>query len=326
MARKQDPVEIRLKILREERREGDPDEIRKKVREALKDKHQLVVALAAKFCEEYLFEDLEPDLIKAYNRFLANPVKKDPNCRAKEAIVRALAAINCQDVDFFIEGLKYRQLEPIWNDFTDTAVDVRVSCAMGLASASYPRALVELAQLLNDPEDQARIGAVRAIAITQPLGAEALLRFKALLGDSNPDVASEALAGLLQLAPQDSKEFVHGFFQDDMDLVLRESLALSLGESKTDEALEILQELWENEPYKREQDLVLLRGAVLHRSEKAFDWLIDVISEGDRNIALFIIEELSIYSANEQLAAKIQSALAQFDDEELTSRFVQLWQ
>ena len=64
---------------------------------------------------------------------------------------------------------------------------------------------------------------------------------------------------------------------------------------------------------------------MLHRSEEAFRWLFDIIAEGDLKVARFIVEELSIYSSNEQLLKQMQSAVAQFGDEELTSLFCRFW-
>jgi hypothetical protein len=36
---------------------------------------------------------------------------------------------------------------------------------------------------------------------------------------------------------------------------------------------------------------VLLRGAILHRSEAAFDWLLGVIARGDPRTAAWLAEE-----------------------------------
>ena len=114
----------------------------------------------------------------------------------------------------FAPGSVLRQPEPVWGGSVDTAVDVRVSCAMGLVNTRYPRALIDLVGLLADPEPRARAGAARAIACAEPLAAEAVLRIKALTGDAEAEVVGECLVGLLQVEPEESPGFVAGFLDD----------------------------------------------------------------------------------------------------------------
>src|SRR5262245_9459079 len=135
---------------------------------ALNDRHFRVTAKAAEIASERLCYPLVRNLIDAYQRLLNDPVKKDPQCYAKQAIARALVALECNDTQFLIAGLSYRQMEPVWGGTQDTAVDVRSSCAMGLVNSGYPRAIQELTALLNDPEMRARQGAARAIACGEP--------------------------------------------------------------------------------------------------------------------------------------------------------------
>src|SRR5204862_7732974 len=115
------------------------------VRVARADKHYRVAAKGAVRAEERSLSERIPDLIEAYARFLTDPVKRDPNCMAKQAIARALVALECRDIPFYLEGIRYVQLEPVWGGSADTAVDVRCSCAMGLSTSNYFRAVPELA-------------------------------------------------------------------------------------------------------------------------------------------------------------------------------------
>jgi HEAT repeat protein len=196
---------------------------------------------------------------------------------------------------------------------------------MGLVNTSYSRALVEIVALLHDPNPHVRKGAIRAIAFTQPLAAEAVLRSKAIQGDAEPDVTGEALSALLKIAPNDSMAFVAGFLDSPEDPVLRQAVACALGASKLEESLEILRSCWNNEPYKREQDHALLLGAVLHRSEDAFAWLLDVIVEEDRASARFVVEELSIYRSDKKLRKRVKAALARRNDDALVGLFDEIW-
>ena len=170
--------------------------------------HYRIAAKAARAAEDALLYELIPSLKSSYARFLVKPLKQDPNCFAKKALARALVALDCNDVDFMLAGVRYRQLEPVWGGTADTAVDVRTSCAMGLVASGYPRALVELTALLNDAEAGARLGAVRAIACGNPREAELLLRAKALAGDAEAQVLGECFTGLLAVAPEQSIAFV----------------------------------------------------------------------------------------------------------------------
>ena len=160
----------------------DPSERSARIARALADRHYGVVAKAARLAEDGLLYDLVPALLAAYARFLERPAKLDPSCIAKKAIARALVGLDCDDAAFYIAGLRYRQPEPVWGGTVDTAVDVRCSCAMGLVASGHPRALLELTEVLNDAEPQARAGAVRAIACGNPREAELLLARKSSRG------------------------------------------------------------------------------------------------------------------------------------------------
>jgi hypothetical protein len=289
MPPKQKMIKERIRELHLKCSNSDPVEVQATVLEALNDRHCLIVKEAAELCEERLIYDLEADLLEAYRRFLKKPVKNDPNCTAKEAIARTLVALDSQEVEFFIAGLGYHQHEPVWGGTEDTATDLRVSCAMGLANTSYPRALIELVALLYDHNSHARRGAVRAIAYTQPLAAEAVLRSKAMAGDAEPEVIGETLSALLQVSPSESQEFVASFLESHRDPMLRQSVALAIGESRLDEALDVLRSCWNDKPLKEEQDYCLLLGAILNRSEKAFAWLLDVVVEEDPASARFVV-------------------------------------
>jgi hypothetical protein len=236
-----------------------------------------------------------------------------------------LVALDSHEIDFFIAGLRYHQHEPVWGGTEDTATDLRVSCAMGLVNTSYPRALIELVTLLYDHNSHARKGAVRAIAFTQPLAAEAVLRSKAIAGDSEPDVIGETLSALLQVSPYESQEFVTSFLESHRDPMLRQSVALAIGESRLDEALDILRSCWNNTPLKEEQDYCLLLGAILHRSEKAFAWLFDVVVEGDPASARFVVDKLAIYRTDKSLSKKMEVALSERGDDVLTALFYEIW-
>lgn len=318
-----DPRE-RIEALRLACAGGDAAQVTAALRGALADRHPLVVARAAALCAERGVHPLEGDLTAAYLRLTDDPVKRDPGCLAKGPIVRALVTLDCQDAGFFVAGLSYTQYEPVWGGRVDTAVDIRVSCAMGLVGTSYPRAVVELVTLLYDPEPRARGGAARAIACCEPRLAEPVLRAKALGGDGEPEVTGDCLAGLLRAAPEESVAFVAGFLAHD-DPARCALAALALGESRLPAALAALRTRWDEEPLKGESERALLRGAALHRSAAAYDWLLSVVGRGDRGSALTAIDALAVYRHNAGLAARLAAAVAAREDPAITARFAASW-
>ena len=251
-------------------------------------------------------------------------MKQDPSCLAKKAIARAFVALDCSDAEFFLRGLEYRQLEPVWGGTADTAVDVRASCAMGLVASGYPRALVELTALLNDSEPAARLGAVRAIACGNPREAELLLRSKALAGDAEPQVLGECFTGLLAVEPDETVAFVVGYLTHADDAV-RELAALALGESRLEAALAPLQQVWGDVLLGDEFRRALLRAAAAHRSETAFAWLLTIVADARPAVALEVVEALAIYRHNAKLKQRLETALDERGETQLKDRFAALW-
>ena len=301
-------VEQRLETLGRLGDEPDRGVRSSRLAQALADRSFRVVAQAAELCEEFSLKERVPDLVAAFARFLEDPVKRDPKCIAKQAIARALVSLECNDVEFFLTGLRYRQPEPVWGGSADAAVEVRCSCAMGLVATGYWRALIAVAELLADPEFRAREGAARAIACGNPQAAEALLRFKVLSGDPEPEVIGECLNGLLSVAPEESLEFVAARLDDRNDAI-RDLAALALGQSRHPGAVPHLRAAWERVLVSKEFRDVLIRAAAVHRSEAAFDWLISIIESGADSHAATAVDALSVYERNAKLAERVKAAL-----------------
>lgn len=292
--------------------------------QAIAHPHYRVIARAAELAGERLCYDLETALIAAFRRLADAGFKADPGCQAKGSLARALVALDCLDASLFREGMRLTQREPVWGGSIDTAGDVRATCAMGLAASGDPRALPELVELLVDPEHLVRAGAVRAIVCTEPPAAEAVLRTKALLGDTEPEVTGECLRALLNLAPEDSLDFTARFL-DAAEPALAELAALALGESRLDGAIELLRERWEAEPLKRPAHRLWLRAAVLARTDTAFDWLLGLLAEADQDTAAFVIEALAVYQGNRRLMEQVYARVDARDEPELEQVFLSHW-
>ena len=296
----------------------------KPLAEALEHGHYRVAAKAARLAGDALLYELVPTLVAAYRRFLDKPIKSDPNCYAKKAIVRALVALDCEDVDFFLAGLTLEQREPVWGGTADTAADVRGSCAFGLVATGHSRALVAIAALLYDPEPDARIGAIRAAANGMPREAELLLRSKAIAGDQEPAIVGECLSALMSVEPEGSLAFVAQWLTKSDD-ALRELAALALGESRVPAALDALKNAWMEPVVADEFRSVLVRAAAAHRSEAAFDWLVSLVADGRAVVVGWVIESLEPYKNNSRLGERLRSALAARGDADLERKLAERW-
>ncbi len=280
---------------------------------SLKEKHYRIVAKAAKLCAEHLLYELEENIIRAYQHFLKNPIKTDPNCIAKRALSRAFVDLDGKHLEFYLAGLQYKQLEPVWGGSVDTAADIRASCAMGLVATGYSRALQEITLLLNDAEPAARLGAVRAMGCGNPNSAELLLRSKALAGDDSAEVTGECFSQLLSIEPDYSPAFIARFLNPEWiekeSGAVREFAALTLGESKLPMALGYLKKAWSDEILDKGFRQIIIRAASLHRSDAAFDWLLSIIENENAHLSRCAVEALQIYQRNKPLMKKVNTAV-----------------
>jgi hypothetical protein len=291
---------------------------------ALAHKSSRVVAKAARLAEDSLDYDLVPRLLEAWPQFVDKPAKSDPSCLAKKALMRSLVALDCTDAAFFLRALAYRQPEPVWGGSIDTAVDVRCSAAMGLVASGYSRALLELAVLLNDEEAEARAGAVRAVACGNPREAELVLRMKLAAGDASPGVLGECFSALLEVAPEESVAAIAQHL-DAADEAVREQAALALGESRLEAALPPLLAAWQQPLASPDMRRSLVRAAVAHRSEPAFDWLLALVAESRLETALDVVEAMALLRHNAALAARLAAAVATRAEPKLAARHAELW-
>lgn len=273
----------------------------------LSDAQFRVVARAATLAGERAMQERIPDLLAAWARFLQDGVKRDPQCLAKSAITGALLALECPDVSFWLEAMHYRQLEPVWGGTTDTAVNVRRNCAMGLINTGHARAIIEVTTLLNDPERDVRAGAAKAISCGDPLAAEAVLRFKVLAGDREAEVLGECFTGLLAIAPEHSLQLVSSQLRHSDDAV-RDFAALALGESRLAQALDHLIAAWNDAYLSPAMRSVIARAVALIRTEAAFDWLVGLIEKGRPVDADIAADALSVYDRNARLMQRVREA------------------
>lgn len=279
-------------------------------------KHGIAVAQAAKLVRDFEIRALIPELALAFDRFMVNAKDRDPGCRAKQAIADALYRLEYQEENLFLQGIHHVQWEPVWGGQVDTAAKLRGTCALGLVRMNYGAVMVELADLLADPEPEARIGAARAVAYSEnPLGV-ALLRLRVKVGDI-PAVLGECIAALLQLSAVETLPLAETFLEaarkesaPQKAVETAEVVALALGESRLPEALPLLKCWWQRTTHRELRKTGLLAIAML-RQEEALQFLLQRLTEAPVREAKEALEALQLYQNDGFLWPQVQAVLEQ---------------
>jgi hypothetical protein len=266
-------LEETLQALRRVREAPGTEESRRELQTVLGREGSHAVARAATLVGDLGLGALVPDLVAAFPRFFEDPVRTDPGCSAKTAIVEALRRLEQEERALYRRGAAHVQMEPVFGGRVDTAVDLRSASGMALAESAGPDVLVDLAHLLADREAPVRVSAARAIAVHGRDGGIPLLHLKALAGDPEQRVVSECLLSLLRLNLDDALPFVASFF--DRGDAAAEAAAIALGESRLAEALPLLRSFLDRASRRGLARVTLLAIATLRRDE-AVDLLLSV--------------------------------------------------
>lgn len=280
---------------------------RKQMAKALASKSNLVAAKAARIVGDAQWTELTEELVAAFDRFLKRGTELDKGCVALNAIARALYGLDYDGVDLYLAGMRHVQMEPTWGGSSDTAVELRGVCAMGLASTTYPNKLRELVNLLVDSEWQARAGAVRAIATVGSDAATLLLRFKALSGDKEPEVLSECFSGLLEVGGGEAMPLVKSF-AGGRNQEVREAAILALGASRRADAVDWLKERFEAVAHLETRKCILLSLAT-SRTEPAIEFVLGVIRNGSAQTSAMAVSAMEVNRADRRMQEEVEKAL-----------------
>lgn len=298
--------------------EVSPEQIAE-LRKYLADRSNFVVAAAAAIVGERGVSTLAGDLEAAYDRFLANPLKDDKLCRAKLAVVQALDRLEHLRTDVFERAATYQQHEPVFGGSEDTATTLRGAALIALARIEGTGALPALVDALIDPARDVRIAAAMAIGGVGGESAGLILRLKARVGDRDPDVLSECLAGLLTVNPRENLGVVCGFL-DPRDEVRCEAAALALGKSRLPDALAPLAECWRRAAFLDVGPQVLLSIAML-RQPTAMDYLVGLVASESEKEALAALTALKMYSYDTKLRERLAEVVRQTGSRTIQARF-----
>jgi HEAT repeat protein len=293
-------------------REGTAAEAAAPLRKALTDRVNLVVAKAAKIAAEMRIHDLLPDLLRAFDRLFEKPVERDPQCWGKNAISKALVALEHRQAAPFLRGIRHIQPEPVWGGEEDTAATLRGTCALALPSCTDVTRGQVLRHLVDSLADQAlpvRSDAARAIAQMEGDEAILLLRLKARLGDPEPEITGQVFDYLFQLEREQALPFVAGFLQPRLGPVAEEA-ALALGSSRMAGAAPLLEEAW-NRQRAPEFRQVLLRSLSATRQPAALEFLLNLVRNGRAADAVSAVEALALHRDSADIRRQVEEAANQ---------------
>ena len=277
------------------------------VRKALQDRANLIVAEAAKVVAAHQLTVLIPDLLSAFDRLFESPVKSDPKCFGKLAIVQVLTRMDYSEAAPFLRGARHVQKEPVYGGHEDTALTLRGASVLALvASTDVGRTEIfrELVEALVDPGDPVRIDAVRAIAQMNGDEASLLLRLKARMGDSSASVTGQVFDALLSLDREKAITLVAEFLNSP-DEEVRDEAAFALGSSRLPQGIYALIDVWSRSS-DREFRGVIIRALGSSRQTAAIEFLLELIRTGLGQEAAAAIEALKSYESSD-----IQSQIEQ---------------
>ena len=288
-----------------ERSPGAPDEAA--VRDALRSKTGILVASATRLVASRELRGLVDELPPAFLRLCEKPVERDPGCRGKIAIARALRELDAWEDEVFVRGIGLVQEEPVWGGREDSAAELRAECAMAFAHSGRTDALDVLADLLADPQRAARAAAAQALGDAGRPDASAILRYKVRIGDEEPEVIAECLGSLLALSPTASLPFVAGLLKGHDDRA--ESAALALGESRLFAATPFLV-TWCEEVTADLRARVGYLALALLRDEAATEYLLGRVRGEAPADAIAAGKALATFKDDARLAARLREAAA----------------
>ncbi|MFT5681150.1 MAG: HEAT repeat protein [Myxococcota bacterium] len=269
------------------------------LRSALKNRSSHVVARAAEIIGRARLEGFDAAMLSAMERFYQDPVRTDPSCAAKLALLRALDQLDHTDNKPFLRASAHIQLEPAWGPPVDTAASLRACAIRALGRSVNDESLMVLGTALADDTPPVRRAAIEAILHRGDAAGAALLSLRARFLDEDPIVRAECLAAMVRLAPE------HGLRQlvpmlEGSDPVEQELAALALGESRNPDALQALIE-WLDRSILSDQRAVGIVAIGAHRSEAARSFLLELVEEAGHTDAVQALTALVRQGVSESI-------------------------
>lgn len=278
----------------------------KEIARALRLKNNHIVAAAASVAETWREASCVDALAAAFEHFMTDPVKRDPGCVAKLAIVQALREIEHLREDLLLHAARHVQPEPVYCGREDTAAPLRVAAASALAELLHPDADFVLADLIQDPEPRAREGATHILGELGGRTAQLLLRTKARASDPDAFITGTYLEALMKIDGEGSLDFVAEFLQDDEPAIV-EQAALAIGEAHLPESFPRLRKAYDAYIQDGDREPLLL-GMALTRAEESVAFLIDLVRDGRASMAVAAIKALELHKGDTARAQEVVKA------------------
>jgi HEAT repeat protein len=310
-------------------RTAPKSDAREELRKALKDRNNYIVARAASVCADLQLDDLIPDLLIAYERFFADPLKSDPQCLGKNAVAATLRSLGHHGADAYLRGIAYVQLEPAWGGRADTAALLRGTCALALSECPIDdiEILTHLVDVLADADRGVRVDAARAIEQVNRAEGALLLRLKLLIGDADPTVTGQCMESMLSLAPESAVSFISRFLNSDNPDVQLEA-ASALAQCRDARAIAILREFWQNPLLAADLRQALLMSLGASPQPESVDLLVEVVRREPIALATSALKALGNSRFRGDARERLARLLAERDSRELfaVAESLSLWE
>jgi hypothetical protein len=263
----------------EELRNASLEAAEPELAKALNFRNNFLVSKAAAVALHHGLTGLTPNLAAAFPRFLENGAKSDPQCWAKNALAKVLAAFEYQESELFLIGMHHIQLEPVWGGSVDTAGTLRGTCALALVQCrelDSHRLLIHLISLFADKELPVRVDAVRAVVQVGSDSASLLLRLRAELASDEPELLGSCYSGVLALEGPTAIPWAAKFLSLEDDAAAEAAMAIA--QTHTPEAFQLLRTAFAKarDPWFR---AAVLSAVALTRQQEATDWLLDLMAK-----------------------------------------------
>jgi len=297
------------------------------VRKSLAHENNYLVAKAARLVADNELRTLMPEVRAAYDRFFKDAVKTDPQCWAKNALVKALVILECREPEVYLRGLRHTQEEPVWGGQSDTAGALRGACTHALVACEG----LENNQLLDilltpllDQDRTVRIEAARAIGQVGGVAAALLLKLRVLLRKDDAEVLGACFSSLLAMDGADRPATIAlvSEFLDDGEEAAAEA-AFALAEIHDPGALAAL-------TLRRSRGADLWFGSVLDnaialtRLPAGLDFLIRAISDDPRHAAS-ALEAISRVYQSFEVRERVEAAVIEAGNERVRLAFRQFF-
>ena len=292
------------------------------LRKALTHRNNFLVSKAARMVADAELFALLPDALAAYDRFFIDAAKSDPQCWAKNALVKTLVKLEHRQKDAYLRGLRHHQMEGSYGGLSDTAGALRGACTHALVDCpglSDADLLAILLEPLTDADKTVRMEAARAIGQVGGVSAALILRLRALLAKDEPEVMGAVYSALLAVEGTRAIAVVAAALKEGDDLAAEAAFALA--DLRTPEALAALTarlragvDGWFGG--------VLLSAIALTRLPEAMDFLVALIARDARE-APAAIEAIGRTAPNAELRARVEKAVEQAGSPRLQQAFRQ---